>query len=202
MYHLLVTPTVWTRRRKWLGNLVPALFWFPLAAFGVYQVAKQGQFLGSGLYFLIGSTLIGWLAINQFGFFENHRMRRQLELILSAQKNEINGEFIFTGFATPKYSSMLDAHEDVGFLKILPDRLLFISELRHLEILKADIVEVGFRPNVHSVLGLGRWVSIDAKSGEKRIRLLVEPREKNTMLASSRFGSRLVARLREWLLEK
>jgi hypothetical protein len=198
---LLVKPTVWTTRRKWLGNLVPALFWFPLAAIGVFTVAKNEQFLGPGLWFLAASTILGWLAVNQFGFFENRRMRLQLERILKVQDSEVKGEFIFVGFATPKYSSMLDAHEDVGFFQILPDRLVFVSETRRMELMRSDLTKIGTRANVHTVLGLGRWVSVDAEVGEKKFRLLVEPRERSTMLGSRRYGARLVTRLREWMKE-
>ena len=126
-------------------------------------------------------------------------MRKHLERILKAQERPIEGEFIFTGFATPKYSSMVDAHEDVGFLRIMPDRLQFISETRSMEILKSDVKEVGYRANVHSILGLGGWVSVDATVGNRKFRLLVEPRERNTMLTSKKFRRRLVTRLNGWL---
>jgi hypothetical protein len=198
---LVVTPRVWTTRRKVLGNLVPALFWFPPACYGVLDLARKSQFIGPGLWYLASSTVIGILAVNQFGFFENGTMRRQLELILKAQEAEVTGEYLFVGFATPKYSSMLDAHEDVGFLQILDDRLVFVSESRRLELMKADIKEVRTRPNAHSILGLGRWVSVDSELGDKRFRLLVEPREKATMLGSSRYSKRLVQRIQEWLKE-
>ncbi len=178
---------------------MPAIFWFPLASIGVFLIAKQGQYLGSGLWFLVASTIVGWFAVNQFGFFENEKMRKHLERILKAQERPIEGEFIFTGFATPKYSSMVDAHEDVGFLRIMPDRLQFISETRSMEILKSDVKEVGYRANVHSILGLGGWVSVDATVGNRKFRLLVEPRERNTMLTSKKFRRRLVTRLNGWL---
>ncbi|MDR3691965.1 MAG: hypothetical protein P4L46_21475 [Fimbriimonas sp.] len=190
--------TVWTARRKWLGNVVPSLFWFPLAAIGVYLVAAHGQFLGTGLWFLAVSTIAGWLAVNQFGFFENAKMRRTLELILKAQGNEMTGEFLFVGFATPKYSSMVDAHEDVGFLEILEDRICFVSETRKVEIQKVNVSGVGTYFNVHSLLGLGGWVGVDALVGDKRIRMLIEPRERPTLLGSKSYRARLAKRLREW----
>ncbi len=198
---LLVTPTVWTSRRKWMGNLVPAIFWFPPALAGVLVAAKQGQFLGTGLWILIASTVVGWLAVNQFGFFNNAKMRKQLELILVAKGEQASEELIFVGFATPKYSSMLDAHEDVGFLEFLSDRIVFVSETRRIEIMKSDISGTARRANVHSLLGLGGWVGIDARLGEKRFRLLVEPRERNTMLASKRYAKKLTSRIAAWLKE-
>jgi len=194
----LVTATVWTARRKWLGNLIPALFWFPPAAVGVYLLATKGQLIGLGLWLLMASTVLGWLAVNQFGFFENKRMRKNLERILQTEDRDLTGEHVFVGFATPKYSSMLDAHEDVGFLRILSDRLVFVSETRTVEILKGDVTGARFRPNVHTVIGLGRWIGVDAKLGDKPIRLLVEPRERVTLLGNFLFGKTLLKKLRSW----
>src|ERR1017187_5391831 len=159
----LVAATVWTARRKWLGNLIPALFWFPPAVVGVYLLATKGPSSSLSLWLLVSSTVLGWLAVNFFGFFENKRMRRELEGILKREDRDLTGEHVFVGFASPKYSSMLDAHEDVGFLRILSDRLVFVSEIRTVEIPKSDVTGVGFRANVHTILGLGRWVSVDAK---------------------------------------
>ena len=185
-----------------MGNVVPALFWLPPALLGVFLIIKHGQFLGPGLWCLIGSTILGWLAVNQFGFFENNRMRRHLQRILETQHQGLSGEYVFVGFATPKFSSMLDAHEDVGFLRILPDRLSFVSETRHIDVMRSDITEVRFRPNVHTLIGLGRWVSVEAKNGELPIRLLIEPRERGTMLGSKLYGSKLAKQLKSWLNPK
>ena len=194
----LVAATVWTSRRKWLGNLIPALFWVPPAVIGLYQVVVKSQFIGTGLWLLMLSTVLGWLAVNQFGFFENARMKKQLENILKVSGQEVGSERFFVGFATPKFSSMLDAHEDVGFLSIYPDHISFVSELRSIELSKGDIHEVRFRPNVHSIILLGRWVSLEGKSGGKEIRLLIEPRERTTLLGNRLYGTRLLHRLKKW----
>jgi len=194
----LVAATVWSSRRKWLGNIIPALFWLPPAVVGILLILIKGQLIGPGLWCLVTSTVLGWLAVNQFGFFENAKMRRHLERILETEQRDVKGEKVFAGFATPKYSSMLDAHEDVGFLRILPDRLAFVSETRSVEILKSDVVEVRFRPNVHSILGLGRWISVEGKVGDTSIRLLIEPRERTTLFGNRLYGKQLIAKLREW----
>ena len=194
----LVAPTVWTPRRKLLGNLIPALFWLPPALFGLYWVAAKSQFIGPGLWSLILSTVLGWLAVNQFGFFENNRMRNQLERILKTQERNLPQDSVFVGFATPKYSSVLDAHEDVGFLCFYGDHLNFVSERRSIELYKSDITEIRFRPNVHSVIFLGRWVSVEAVTGGKPIRLLIEPRERRTLLKNRLYSADLLKRLRKW----
>lgn len=181
-----------------MGNFVPALFWLPLAIAGIAITIIQGQFIGIGLWFLGTSSIAAWFALNAFGYFENQSMRRQLERILQVQGTPIEGEYIFVGFATPTYSSMVDAHEDVGFLRFLDDRLVFVSETRTIEVMKADITGAQKRFNVHSLLGLGGWVGIDASIGERKFRMLIEPREKRTMLASKQYSARLIARIAEW----
>lgn len=194
----LVAATVWTSRRKWLGNLIPALFWLPPAIIGVYLIVAKNQLIGPGLWYLVASTILGWLSVNQFGFFENRKMRNHLERILQTEGRDLKGDFVFVGFATPKYSSMLDAHEDVGFLRILPDKLMFVSEMRNIEVLKSDLTGIRFRPNVHTVLGLGRWVSIEGKVGEQSIRLLIEPRERTTLFGNRLYSGKLLAKLAKW----
>lgn len=159
----------------------------------------KGQLIGPGLWLLVASTVLGWLSINQFGFFENRKMRVQLEKLLQREGRDFKGDKTFVGFATPKFSSMLDAHEDVGFLRLLPDKIAFVSEARNIEVLKGDITGVRFRSNVHSVLGLGRWVSIEGKVGEQPIRLLVEPRERPTLLGNRLYSSKLQVKLANWI---
>ena len=195
----LVAATVWTSRRKWLGNIVPAIFWVPPAAVGLFIVVVKGQFLGPGLWLLILSTVLGWLAVNQFGFFENTRMRNQLERVLRASGQGLPKEYYFVGFATPKYSSVLDAHEDIGFFCVYPDHVSFISETRSLELSKSEISVVRFRPNVHSLILLGRWISLEGVSGGKPIRLLIETREKRTLFGNRLFGAKLRRRLAKWI---
>lgn len=125
-------------------------------------------------------------------------MERQLERILDAQGKKPNGEKIFVGFATPKYTSALDAHEDVGFLVIDPDNLRFLSETREVDIPRSSIKEVRTRPNVHTLLLLGRWVSVEGEMDGRPIRLLVEPRQHRTLLRNRGESRMLVKRLQVW----
>lgn len=196
-----MTPTVWTTRRKVLGNVVPALVWLPVMGAGIAVMVVRAQILGLGLDLVAAATVLGWFALNQFGSYYNGQMRRQLERILKAQGEDLSGDPNFVGFATPRYSSLLDAHEDVGFLRLMPDRLRFVSETRTVEVMRSDVAGARFRPNVHTMVGLGRWVSVEGVSGGKPIRLLVEPRDRITMLGNLRQGKRLLARIRKWLKE-
>jgi hypothetical protein len=194
----LVAPTVWTGRRKWLGNLIPALFWLPPVAFGFYTMVRTGQVVGPGLWWMMLGTVLGWLAVNFFGFIENGRMKRQLQLILESKKEPLK-DAVFVGIATPKFSSAVDPHEDVGYLRFLPDRLSFASETRTIDLFREQVTKVRFRANVHTVLGLGRWVSIEGESEGKPIRLMVEPREKATLMGNLLYSKKLAQRIRRWI---
>ncbi len=197
-----MTPTVWTARRKWLGNLAPLLVWLPFAIGGFAWMAIRRSTIGPGLLLLILATVLGWVALNQFGLFENARMKAQLKRILASRGEALpDVDRWFVGFASPKYAALLDAHEDVGFFTISPDRLLFASETRTIEIAKGDVRRIRFRPNVHSMVGLGRWICIEGTIGSKPIRLNIEPRERRTLLGNLREGKRLLARLAKWQSE-
>jgi hypothetical protein len=165
-------------------------------------MAVKGEVMGWGLAWLAVGTVVGWLATNFFGLYQNGRMRTQLERILRAGGEHLEHEKWFVGFATPRYSSTLDPHEDVGFLLLEDDRLRFVSETRAVEVLRTDVRHVRFRPNVHSLLLLGRWVSVEGKVGEKPIRLMVEPREKRTLLGNRRAGAQLRVHLAKWVNPK
>ena len=197
-----MAPTVWTPRRKWLGNLIPALFWLPLGAVGLFKMIKKLEAFGPGLWFLIAATALGWLALNQFGLFENFKMKLQLQRILAAKKEFPDGDKFFVGFASPSYSSAIDAHEDVGYLFLLPDSLKFVSETRKVDLARADIKSVRFRTNVHSLLLLGRWVSVEGEIAGKPVRMSIEPRERRTLLQNRRFSKQLRARIQKWIDEK
>lgn len=192
-----MAPTVWTARRKWLGNLLPALFWFPLLVAGLFVMAKQSDPLGLGLWLLIAGTVLGWLAVNRWGLFENDRMKRQLELMLQAKKSMIP-ESIFVGFATPKFSSTLDPHEDVGFLNLDDENLRFVSETREIAVPRSGVKSVHFRANIHSLLFLGRWIAIEGEMDGKPIRLLIEPRQHRTLFANRRESKHQLTKLINW----
>lgn len=189
---------MWTTRRKVLGNLIPATVWLIPAAYGLAVMASTRILLGPGLVLLGVSTILGWLALNSFGLFENLQMQKELEKILESRKDKLGAESWFVGLTTPKYRGLLDAHEDVGFLEILPDRLSFVSETRKIEFPLSEVRSVGYRANVHSVVLLGRWVSLEGESGGKPIRMLLEPRESGTMLGNFRESRVLRARLVSW----
>lgn len=190
-----MAPTVWTSRRKWLGNLIPASIWLVPTAAGIIWSIRQDNFLGIGLIGVIIGLVAGLLAVNFFGLFENEAMKRTLEIRLRARGEFPKDSICFVGFARPEYSSMLDPHEDVGFLELRPNELRILGESLQIEISKSEVKEIRFRPNVHSIFGLGRWISIETEQS----RLLIEPRQLRTLRKNLRFGRSLRAELEAWL---
>ena len=140
---------------------------------------------------------MGWLSLSLFGLWGNATMRRLLDARIKDQ-----GERWFVGFASPKYTGLLDAHEDVGFLIFGKDVLTFAGDSRRVEILRDDVVRVRFRPNVHSVVGLGRWVSVEGVVKGSPIRMFVESRERPTMLGNLRLSRKLRKRIESWVADE
>ncbi len=197
----LVTPTVWTSRRKWMGNLIPAFVWLPLSIAAIAWMVLKGEIVGPGLWLLAAATVLGWLAVNLWGLFENRKMRLQLARILEA-KGTPSKDAPFVGIATPRYSSMVDPHEEVGFLTFHQDRIEFLSETKTIELFRSQVQRIRFRANVHTLLGLGRWISVEGTADGKPIRLMIEPRERQTLIGNLFYSKSLLYRLRRWLNEK
>jgi hypothetical protein len=148
------------------------------------------------------SPLIGWLAMNFWGLHRNQSLRRSLYARFKIARPDLDAPFWFVGIATPKYASLLDPHEDIGFVVLHPDRMEFFGDHLNLSIYKNDIFGLDFRPNPHSLVGLGRWVSIEGKVADSRIRLQMEPRERRTLLGNLFFSRTLSRRIEAWVKEK
>ncbi|RYG35060.1 hypothetical protein EON81_13850 [bacterium] len=188
---------VWTERRKALGNLIPGLVWAIPTVAGLVVMVLQGNLLGPGLWLLIAGTASGWLATGVFGLWDNARMREELRGLLKARGENLDNSH-FVGFATPRYTGLLDAHEDVGFLILKADRLRFIGENRIVEVQKSDIVQVRLRPSIHTMIGLGGWVSVEGQVQGTPVRVSFEPRERSTMFGNARRRRLLRTLIEEW----
>lgn len=181
-----------------MGNLIPLLCMLPFAAFGVYHMLAWHSATPIGVGFCVAALIVGWLAVNQFGFFGNANLRREIQRQVLAKAGRDASKGIFVGFARPSYLGLLDAHEDLGFLFLDQEKLEYLGELHHVSINRGDVLGARFRGNVHSSLGLGRWVSIKAKHKGKPVRLLVEPREARTLLGNRKRGTELKKQIEAW----
>jgi hypothetical protein len=188
-----VKSTVWTTWRKVAGNLFPGLLWAIPTTWGVVTVAITGQYFGKGLILVVIGFVLGWLSTNFLGLFQNRKMRRELEEVIGDGLTG-HGENFFVGLSQPGGGSTLDPHDRVGFLALDDHHLRFVDDLELLEIDRKAIKSVTFRPNIHSIFGLGRWIAVEA--GEEV--WLIEPRVKNSLLANKKFSKTLRAKLIEW----
>ncbi|MBX3118009.1 MAG: hypothetical protein KF784_03020 [Fimbriimonadaceae bacterium] len=189
---------VWTTQRKFMGNFLPALFSLPFGVLGFFAMFRQGQLIGSGLLWFALWPLSAIVLVNFLGLFQNGQMRQLLAKRLSAPLAEPKTASWFVGFARPAFKDLLDPHEDVGFLVLRDDRIEFLGESIQVEIQKRQIHKISFRPNVHTIIGLGGWLSVDGTVDGTRVRLLVEPREKKTLLGNLLLNRRIRKKLRAW----
>lgn len=193
---------VWTSRRKWMGNLVPLALALPPAVVGVWMILSAEQVTTAGVLWIAGMPVVGWAAVNVFGLYDNAAMREQMQRRLMAAEEDLGDARWFVGFTRPGRSSVLDAHEDVGFLIERGDTLEFIGETHRVTLPRNAVTRVRFRPNPHTLLGLGRWVSVEGILEGQPVRLLVEPRERATMLGNRALGKTLRKHLEAWQTTK
>lgn len=187
---------VWNDFRRWMSNIAPLVVCAPVPAIAYYlDVLGYGR---EALIAWISFPVICYLAINFLGLVQNRKMRTELEYLLGSANLE-NGRRVFVGFSRPKAKVGIHPHEDLGWLVIKPDALEFIGERWNYVLERSEIRRIGFGFNVNSFFGLGRWIRIDGEVGGKFVRMLVEPRERDTMLGNLLLGGRLVRELRSWL---
>lgn len=182
-----------------MGNLIPIALALPFAAVGVWRLLQTGPTLGDGFAWIVAMPVVGWLAVNLFGHFENGAMRDAMRARLVKENVDLGDSRTFVGFARPGRSGLLDPHEDVGFLVMRTDELEFVGETHRVCVPRSAVVRIRFRPNIHTWVGLGRWVSVEGTLEDTPIRLLVEPRERSTLLGNLMVSGTLRNRLRAWL---
>lgn len=192
---------IWTLRRKLLGNLIPMLFSAPFAGIGLYALWKSGNLLDRGLIWLALAPAVGWIALNFTGLFENRKIQREIEMRLLADRPKPTYRRYYVGMATPAYRGVLDPHEDLGILLLHPDTVEYFGERHRVELPRSAVKEIRYRPNIHSWVGLGRWISLEATLDEKPVRLLVELRQRHTLLGNLRMSRTLMKKLRKWHAE-
>lgn len=184
-----------------MGNLIPLAFAAPVGALGLFEMWRTGDILGRGLWLLVLSLPLGLVAVNFLGLYQNRLMKKEMDLRLRGSRPRLPYRRYFVGMATPTFRGLLDPHEDVGFLLLHPDKVEFFGEKIRIELARSEIVGVRFRPNVHSLIGLGRWVSLEAMVEGKPGRLLVEIRERPTLLGNLLMSRTLLKKVAKWLAE-
>lgn len=177
-----------------MGNLVPLLGALPFGVVGLALAIQRQQMSGLPLWVFSLMPVAGWLLMNSLGLFENAKMRAELQRRLSPRP-----QHVFVGVARPSFRGLLDPHEDVGFLVLGETALEFLGESLKIRIDRKSLNGVRFRPNVHSMVGLGRWVSVEGVLEGTPIRLLIEPRERRTLWGNRAFSKELRHQIEVWL---
>lgn len=193
---------IWTRQRRLMGNLIPFLFWLPPTAYGFVQILQKQDYLGEGLWWMLAGLFCGWLGVNFSGVQVNRHMETELRKRLEFRRENLGAQRWFVGFASPKFAGVLDAHEDVGFLVLDQDEIRFVSDTRKIRVRRDDVERVRFRPNVHTMLGMGGWISIEGHSADVPFRLLIEPRVHGQMLLNFSMSRSLRKKLTEFVRTK
>ena len=140
--------------------------------------------------------------MNFLGLYQNRVLKEELLILIRSLRGKPPEGRFFVGVATPKYTSLLDPHEDIGFLLLYLDRIEFLGDHLHFTIYKRNIAGIQFRMNPHTLVGLGRWIAIDGVMDEHPIRLQIELRESPTLMGNMRRSGAFKCILETWLTQK
>lgn len=182
---------VWNLARQIPGNILPVLITLPFLILSLQEIARYGPSV-KGFAFGLAFFVVGWLAVNFLGLIGNSSLRKSIEMRFKDRYEYDTDEKYFVGFSRPGRHGLLDPHEDLGFLVFRERGLEYFGEGHQIELDWNQIYSVGKRPNIHSWLGLGGWVSIEANVGDKDVRLQIEPRVKATHFGNSRLRSQFI----------
>lgn len=188
---------LWTRRRQVAANALPLVFLFAGMGLAVVRY-RDGAALFEALGVAAAGVVAAWVATGLFGLWANGSIKREM----GRRYHEVHGfekaEKYFVGCARPAYRGALDPHEDVGWLVLHDDKVEFFGSYLSLEMDKTEVAQVVRRPNPHTWLGFGGWISLEGQVKGTSLRLLVEPREARTLWGNVLVARRLLVRLREW----
>lgn len=189
---------MWNTAHALMGNLLPLVLVVPLLTWAGREMVLNG--LNPKTWQTIGLAVLGsWLAVNFLALPGNQRMRHALRKRHESQRPHDERPQWFVGFARPSYRGLLDPHEDVGYLILDPEEIEYEGETKHIRILKSEIVRITTKWNPHTYIGLGRWVAIDGVRNGHPIRMLVEPRDRWTLLGNFITTFKLKRALQNWL---
>jgi hypothetical protein len=193
---------VWNKKRKWMGNLIPSIPFGTLYTLGLFFAVFAPKSLQWITFPALAMALIGgWKGIDLYGFWETEKMRAELEESLKSQGIAIEPTDRWVGISWKGGTSALDAHLDVGFLRITPSGVKVFGELDTYEVSWQSITHFGWTPGMHTIMGLGGWCTLkyNTESGSKILKF--EVREKPTMLGNKPLTKELVDQLWDACLE-
>ncbi len=179
-----------------MGNIIPAL---PFG--GLYAIAVGvALFAPKSLQWVsvpvaISAMVAGRMAIDRFGFWETERMRKELEAAFNERGIKIEPTDRWVGISWKGGTSPLDAHLDVGFLRITPTGVKVLGELSTYEFTWEAMTHLGWTVGVHSIIGLGGWCTVQYDTADGNKTLKFEVREQPTMRGNKPLTKELVRQL-------
>lgn len=197
----LVSRKSWTLRRKLMGNLIPLVLSIPFGVWGVLLMIKNERIAGPELLLIGAMSASAWLTMNLFGLFQNAAIKREIARRRKLGPAESRDSRFFVGFSRPTFRGALDPHEDLGYLILRADRIEFMGDTLEAALRRSEIVGIRYRPNIHTFVGLGRWIALEGRIDGKPVRMLIEPRERASLLGNLLFSKKLKSRLETWLKE-
>lgn len=193
-----VPERIWSNSRKLWGNLIPLLLSLPFLLLGLRDLIPDLAIKTSTIVYLFLFVAIGYLATGIVGAWGNRSLSRQLRFRFKAQGIEVGEAAWFVGFARPAYRSMLDPHEDIGFLEFSQAGVEFRGEAVRVSVSQSDMKRVTLRPNIHTWLGFGGWVAFEGTVNGQPVRLLVEPRQSETLWGNAAARKELYRAAKRW----
>ena len=182
-----------------MGNLIPLCMGLPFLVMSVSSYRAQNPLAPVPFIWFAGFLFASWIGLNVFGFYGNGAMRKVLGRSLDRSRGPTRQEKYFVGFSRPQFKSLLDAHEDIGFLILHDSEVEFVGECQNVSLAKEHIQEVRFRPNMHTWVGVGGWTSFEGTLNGKPYRLQIELRESPVLFLNMLKSRALRARIRQWL---
>jgi len=181
-------PILWTFGAKLVPNLLPLFVGLPFWVGGII-LARRGAVADAVEVAAFGLVICA-VSLNWLGLIGNETLREKCLKRLNPPPGSL-----FVGISRPGFKNALDPHEDIGFLTFEAERLIVQGERIRVEIPRMQELRFGYAPNPHTLLGLGRWVTID---GGPDFHIHIEPREERSLRANRTLGIQLIARLRKW----
>jgi len=193
---------VWNLKRKILGNVLPGILCVPSLIAGLLLFKIEDPFAQVPLGLMFISPVVGWFCVNVMGLYDNSTMRSEIGRKLDRELGAESRRQFFVGYSNPKFRSIWDPHEFVGFLIIEPDKWTLFGESEKLEILTKDILGISWKKNTHSAMLLGGFMKVDFRDAAGVKTLLIESREKNSLLANKKVTRSLVKEFSQQLAQK
>lgn len=187
----------WTHRAKWIGNILPLLIGVPFIVIGLIIGARSHSWRDGVLIWFGLGVLLPALTLNWLGLAGNQTLKSDFYARNSrAFARESDSDCLFFGVASSGFRSLLDPHEDIGFICLHENGFRFYGEKIRVEVSGAEIKGLGWKANPHSWLGLGGFALITYNQKGEDKTLLMESREKSSLLANKKLTHSVLDQLK------